>query len=190
MMKLNKRAFTIIELMIAMGVFSAILGACAALYVQLSQQYYKGVNIIKSQEASRNIVNEITAKLQVSDYKDKSPSATERAFCAGSTAYYAHIGTVGLDTVVKAENPGLCGGSTPYVYGAGANRQVLVDASTSIHQFNVTANSIDVITAYGPLDTLENTGTSNVTCRNGVDSKFCGVSWLSGTITRRTGGSL
>lgn len=189
MMKLNKRAFTIVELMIAMGVFSAILGACAALYVQLSQQYYKGVNIIKSQEAARNIVNEITAKLQNSDYKGKS-SGSVNAFCAGSTVYYARIGAVGNDTVGKYEDAGFCSGPTMFSGVTPPDRQVLVDSSTSIHEFNVTANSISVITAYGPLDTLENPGTVDVACRNGVDSKFCGISWLNGTITRRTGGSL
>ena len=191
--KESSKGFTIIELLLAMGIFSAILGACAALYVQISQQYFKGVNIIKSQEAARTIVNEITAKLQVSKFVDKSPppgSPLVRAYCAGSTVYYARIGTVGLDTVVKAENPGLCNGTTAYSYGAGTNPQVLVDSSTSIHDFVVTATSISIITAYGPLDTLDNPGTLDIACKNGVDSKFCGVSWLNGTITRRTGGGL
>lgn len=63
---MRQKGFTIIELMVATLVFSFIMVICLTGMVQVSRAYYKGVTNTKTQEAARNIIEEIAQNIQLS----------------------------------------------------------------------------------------------------------------------------
>lgn len=65
-MKKNTSGFTIIELMIATTIFSVVLILCVTALMQIGRMYYKGVTTSRTQEAARNILDEITQGIQFS----------------------------------------------------------------------------------------------------------------------------
>lgn len=62
----KNRGFTIIELMIATVVFSIVLLICIQGMVQISRAYYKGISHTRTQEAARNIMDEVTNAIRLS----------------------------------------------------------------------------------------------------------------------------
>lgn len=98
---MNKKGFTIIELMVATMVFSIILVIALTAIVQVSRAYYKGVTRSRTQETARNLMNEISQSIQLSgsDISISNPSnpgpniaINSRAtgvgvFCAGNKQY-------------------------------------------------------------------------------------------------------
>lgn len=71
MKKLNKinSGFTLIELMVATLVFSVILLLATAGILQIGKTYYKGVAQARTQEAARNIIDDISRGIQFSGEK-------------------------------------------------------------------------------------------------------------------------
>jgi prepilin-type N-terminal cleavage/methylation domain-containing protein len=63
---MKRRGFTIIELMVATMVFSLVLLLCLTALMSISRSYYKGVTLTKVQNATRQIVNEISQGIQLS----------------------------------------------------------------------------------------------------------------------------
>ncbi len=109
-LKPNKEqlGFTIIELLIATTVFSVLLVGVLASFVKISDLFYKGVSMSKTQEDARNIVQSITDDIQFTSsnvdnmradhsqfvYNGSSPSgyAQQGAFCVGNHKYSFQIG--------------------------------------------------------------------------------------------------
>lgn len=58
--------FTIVELMIATVIFSLVMVICLTGMVQVSRAYYKGITHSRTQEAARNLMDEITQTIQLS----------------------------------------------------------------------------------------------------------------------------
>lgn len=65
MIKRTAHGFTIIELMFSTVVFSLILLLCLASLVQIGKLYYKGVTTAQTQEATRNVMDELTQSVQL-----------------------------------------------------------------------------------------------------------------------------
>lgn len=65
-MRIIKRqdGFTVIELLVAMAVFSTVLIVVTVALMQIGNMYYKGVNSIKTQETARDIVSTVSEQLQ------------------------------------------------------------------------------------------------------------------------------
>jgi prepilin-type N-terminal cleavage/methylation domain-containing protein len=92
--KLNKKGFTLLELMIATVVFSTILLATTTVLIQLGRMYYKGVIISRTQEVTRNVADEISQQLQFGSsgvvHNDEGTmygTLQVKAFCIGSQRY-------------------------------------------------------------------------------------------------------
>lgn len=64
--KKSQKGFTIIELMLASAVFSVTLLIALNGFLQIGRLFYKGVSNTQTQNASRQILNEVTKSLQVS----------------------------------------------------------------------------------------------------------------------------
>jgi prepilin-type N-terminal cleavage/methylation domain-containing protein len=65
-MKINKRGFTIIELMISTTILGVLLLITSAAVIGLTRQFYKGINQAKTQEVARSIAEEIASNIQYS----------------------------------------------------------------------------------------------------------------------------
>ena len=97
----KQKGFTIIELMIATVVFSLVLLLCITGIVQISRAYYKGVTQSTTQEAARNVLEEIVQTIQLSGKDITTAAATDSgpfvaagnvsdgtgAFCIGNKKY-------------------------------------------------------------------------------------------------------
>lgn len=66
MINRDKNGFTLVELMIAVTVFSVLLILSAASLTQISRLYYKAVIVTKTQNVNRNIMNDIAQAFQFS----------------------------------------------------------------------------------------------------------------------------
>lgn len=95
------QGFTIVELMISTVIFSLIMVICLTGLVQISRAYYKGITLSRTQEAGRNIMDEISQTIQLSGSAVSSlppllvgPNIPEGnlknatgVFCAGNKKY-------------------------------------------------------------------------------------------------------
>lgn len=81
----DRRGFTLVELMIALSVMSVILVISTIVLVQIDGIYDKGVTVSNLQDATRNIVSDVSSAIQFSGYAQSveecipsnSPLATE-----------------------------------------------------------------------------------------------------------------
>lgn len=103
MQGINKqKGFTIIELLIATTIFSFVLLIATTGIIRIGNLYYKGITVAKTQDAIRNISDELTRSVQFAGgFKTNATmgTASER-FCLGDTRY-----TVYLDKTYKSETP-------------------------------------------------------------------------------------
>lgn len=129
--KLNQKAFTIVELMIAAAVLSTILVVISATMIGIGTLYYKGINQSQVQDNVRSISDEIAQQLELTD-QFKGPSTltvgttTIKAYCMNATRYSYVVGqqlgsiphvlwrdtdTIGSCTPDDLTNAGLSGGT-------------------------------------------------------------------------------
>lgn len=101
-----KSGFTVVELMISTVVFGTILLLCAVGFIQVGKLFYKGVSIMRSQEAARNLAEELIQEMQftnndviLSGDLDSDPAKDMRALCIGVRRYYIHF-----DVQAKADS--------------------------------------------------------------------------------------
>jgi prepilin-type N-terminal cleavage/methylation domain-containing protein len=85
MKKQQQGGFTIIELMIATLVFSIIMVICLSAFLRVGQLYYKGIYLSKTQEAARNISDEVVSQLRLNG---GSPTLNPGTPINGHTVYF------------------------------------------------------------------------------------------------------
>lgn len=108
-MKINNKqsGFTILELMIATSVFSVILLVGSMMLLQIGKMYYRGVNSARAQEVSRNVVEDISRKIQFTPATISSDTANfggvdVTSYCVGTTRYSF---VTNLMVVAEGANP-------------------------------------------------------------------------------------
>ena len=80
--------FTIVELMIALSVLSALLVMSTVIMMQLGRLYTKGVNEADTQNTSRNIMNDLSSQLQLSGNTPiLDPGNSNGVICLGTQRY-------------------------------------------------------------------------------------------------------
>ena len=84
-----QKGFTIVELLIATSVFSILLVILLTSLLRISQMFYKGVNMSRTQETARNVLQYITDDLQF--YK-QPPVIGSNYFCIGNHRYAYQLG--------------------------------------------------------------------------------------------------
>lgn len=92
--KLQPDGFTIIELMIATAVLATMLLLVTVVMINIGSLYYKGINQARVQDDTRNITDQVTQQLQLSD---QTPAAAPgphntQAYCIGGARYTYVIG--------------------------------------------------------------------------------------------------
>lgn len=97
--KLTKNhGFTLVELMIAISVFSVVIIIGFYAFIQINNYYTKGVNIVRTQDAARNLVADIATQLQLTSgtYTNQLTDGSELSqgveiACVGNKAYVYQI---------------------------------------------------------------------------------------------------
>lgn len=95
-MKVNKKGFTIIELLIAMAAFTAMALIASLTILQIGKMYYKGVTSIEVQNITRSTTSAIVEQLQFSKgvvqtggavFGSYTPPETFQSVCVGENRY-------------------------------------------------------------------------------------------------------
>lgn len=111
--KNKSQGFTIVELLIASGVFSTMIIVAGFTIIQIGKLYYKGVTVTKTQTVARTVLDDITRPIQLSNASvSDGPMINTGAFgarpvrslCVGSTRYTYVLGVQsGIDTPFNGE---------------------------------------------------------------------------------------
>lgn len=97
----QNKGFTIVELLIATGVFSVMIIVIATMIVQISRMYYKGIVLNNTQTAARSILDEISDPIQLENstiglkqvpadpvpFEFNQSGVGHKALCVGLTRY-------------------------------------------------------------------------------------------------------
>ncbi|HET7320073.1 MAG TPA: prepilin-type N-terminal cleavage/methylation domain-containing protein [Candidatus Saccharimonadales bacterium] len=88
-----QKGFTIVELMIALTIVSVMLLIATTVFVHLGNDYTKGINLTRTQNAARNIIDQVSQELQFSGGTLQTGSnGGSNAICIGNTRYSYVIG--------------------------------------------------------------------------------------------------
>lgn len=205
--KNNQQGFTIIEMMIAMVVFSTILVMVSAMMIGISRLYYKGINQASVQEATRNIAEQVSQSIQLTDHnpiygtKTFGPINAE-AYCMNNVRYsFVKNMQMGSDADDSrhvlwrdTNNPG---GSVCVPLNVNSNltdgTELALEGSR-LTEFSISdvedsdfANRINVGLAYGDSDLLKFSG-ENTRCLGDTGGQFCATSKQNMLVTRRLTG--
>lgn len=201
MKRVDQKGFTIIELLIATVVFSVILLVITAAIVQFGRVYYKGTLQVRTQETTRNIVQDVAQSIQFGSglpTTGTSPTDTTLQFICISDRRYtfklnAQLGpsagqsrhVVVTDDVIGGCNSVYANMATPAL-PAGA-RELMGDrmqlVELSVQNVGTGLWRITARTAYGSDSDLS---ADKRSCQlNLVGGQFCAVSELSTIVKQR-----
>lgn len=201
--KNRNSGFTIVELMIATTVFSIILMIAVFGIINIGKAYYKNITSSRTQETTRQIVDDITATLQLTGeavHFEPAPGPGDTGkLCIGDSRY-----TFVKDQQVSKDNPSAIGlwkdTETTCNGNPTPNGTQLLAESMRLLDLNVDCENgndcfVKVRVAYGDNDLLDyyDTGGNNIIgdvengfCRFGVSgNQFCAVSGLEVSVFRR-----
>jgi prepilin-type N-terminal cleavage/methylation domain-containing protein len=209
------RGFTIIELLIAMSVFSVVLMMVTVAIMQISKVYYKGVTETNTQSTARGIMDTITQAIQ---FNGGTVTATPGApgnpapggsydFCVNNQEFSYRPGYQLIDNspgthqtnhslVVRTVSG--CSSPTGQNLSAGGvtGRELMAPnmrlSSMVVQNLGNNLYKVQVRVVYGD-DTLliSPSGNSNAAaapdaaCRGGAGQQFCSVSDLSAIVISR-----
>lgn len=85
----TESGFTVVELLIATSVFSTVLLLGLTGFVQVGRSYYKGITITQTQQAAKQIMNEVSNNIRLSSSVSplNTASAGRNYYCIGSHRY-------------------------------------------------------------------------------------------------------
>ena len=190
--------FTLVELMIAMTVFSLVLVAASAGLIQVGRTYYKGVITSRTQDTSRSIIDEISRSVQFSGESPdlvRDGSGNLAAMCLGNTRYSirtdVQVGDTNPHGLYKDDAGATCASAdltTPQTGGV-----ELLGSNMRFSEFDVEALGdqqyrIVVWVVYGDDDLLEvdpNNADRTICRGSAVGGQFCALGELSTVVTRR-----
>ena len=146
----NQQGFTIAELLIATAVFSVLLVGILSALIKVSDLFYKGVSMSKTQEDARNIVQSISDDIQFSarahnNFNADSHNNPVGVFCIGNHRYRYQIGTqVDNGPTYGLARDSVGGGACSPVGTMPLNTattRYMLDASMQLNALSVTCNS-------------------------------------------------
>lgn len=203
----EQKGFTIVELMVALSVLSILLVMSTVILIQIGRLYTKGVNQAATQNAARDIINDLSSQLQVSG--NAPDSSTPGVICIGNLRYTFNLnhklvtppasGTYVIhvlwrDTLadnsscVAVNLTAVTPSDTHTLPGSGVE---MIPLNARLTDFLITSNqnntyAIKVTVAYGDDDLVNYDSVHDTTtCSNGIGTEFCAVSSLNITVARR-----
>ncbi len=202
----NNKGFTLVELMIAITVFSVLLLLAGASMTQISRLYYKGVIVSKTQNVSRSIIDDISRTVQfssVSAVAGDNLAPTYKSACIGNTRY-----TYVINKQIKTENDHALWKDKVSSSGAcppldlsdntvleSSNGTELLEPGMRLKEFSISTTSgtdivdITVSVIYGDDDLVkfnDSAKTQPISCKGDVTgSQWCALSSLSTQVFSR-----
>ncbi|HVS79134.1 MAG TPA: prepilin-type N-terminal cleavage/methylation domain-containing protein [Candidatus Saccharimonadales bacterium] len=210
----NRRpqGFTIIELLVATLVFSVVLVVILSSFVQISRLFYKGVNMTKTQEDARTIVQDISSDIA---FAQTSPTfvgvgnnnrPATGYFCIGLHRYDYQLGyQLGSSSgsnnyAIKRENVSFSSGCN--ATATGTNPEELLDDGMQLNNMSINCDggrcliNVHVIFYGGTPNELFSTNNSNFTtspwnapdaqCTGSItSSQYCAVADYTSTVLQR-----
>lgn len=202
---MNKKGFTVIELLIATVVFGLVLLIVTIAVIQFNRVYYRGVTETTTQEVTRSIVDTIAQSIQFNGGAVTETPArvagSVATFCVGNKQYTYRVGlqltegTLNADRTYHAlvvRDLAGCTSSSP-----GAPMSTLVTsgqellspnmrlAKMVIHYEGSNLYKISVRVVYGDVDLLNNPTADTAACKTTKGSQFCAVSDITTVVTKR-----
>ena len=198
----KQSGFTIIELLIATTVLSVILLMVAGVLTGIGGLYYKGLNLSRTQQNSRAIIDDLSQQLQ---YTDQQPTLGSDSTTFGFTVNYICIGTIRYVYVINKqigdgagqiahvlvrETGKNCSDALPdlRIAALGANQTEMIAANSRLYRLDlnptVTPYSLEVGTAYGEDDLLIADGSRCKGDQSGGD-QYCATSHLTARALKR-----
>ena len=194
---IDRRGFTIIELLIAMATFSFILLLTTIVLINIGGLYSKGVNQTKIDDATRYIADEISNKLRYSSVSslqeapDSDRLPETGAYCVGGYKYsYSSRSDPSPNFLRKIPLP--TGTACKYEDSDQSSGISLLPANTKLTYFNVelatsgSTNYFKIKTSllYGNFNNA-NLSDYSTTCKTGSEYTYCAVSRLETVVTAR-----
>lgn len=210
--KSTSDGFTLLELMIASGVFAIILLICTTALLQIGKIYYRGITVAKTQESARSIMDTVSRQLQFNGGKltaNIDPAGGVSAYCIDNTKYSFKLNTQVMDVVaepsyqgkhalVVEDNSTDCSAPTPLgidgaAFTLAGNQRELLDQHMRLTEFSInpigtsSMYEIKVRVVYGVNDDLEIDPLGNVLrCKSiTFGSQFCAMAGLTTKIEQR-----
>jgi len=210
----NQQGFTILELLISTAVFSVVLLLCSTAIIQVGRMYYKGVIANRTQNASRNVVEDVSQAVQLGSAAGSSffdtgtqnyGGVTIRSYCLGEILYsYAPAGTA-LGTgagrirhVLWKDKPGINAVCTPLnltqANPGGVSGQEMLGDAMRVVQFLVNDETINLYSirltvAYGgDNDVFKLMGgipDYNICASSSAGGQYCSVSIINTSAAKR-----
>lgn len=143
----NQKGFTIIELLIATAVFSLVLVIFLSSFIKIGDLFYKGVNMSNTQEAARNVLDNISNDIKFSkgDKRYVPPGGTGVGyFCVGLHRYKFMLGKQVGDpaTPFGLLREDINGGSgCPNLTVAGSNPTELLNNRMQLNRMNLNCST-------------------------------------------------
>lgn len=201
--------FTIVELLIAMLVFSMVLILITVGVLSFTKSYYRGINQSNTQNTARTVLENIAQAVQFSGEDvttDLGTNNGSQGFCLGNQRYSYLLGKQVWDD--GAPNPALnqsrhalvldqngsCSGASPQdVASLPANTPgELLQPRMRLSKLSVvqlgTSNlyQVTIRIVYGDDDLLNNPTGANASCKVGISgSQYCAQAELTTTVKKR-----
>lgn len=195
--------FTIVELLVALAVFSVVLVVITAAILQISRVYYKGVTETNVQATARSIIDTVSQAIQfsggnVTDTVAVTPG-TSYDFCINNQEYSYRPGYKLVDSApgMNETNHSLvvrtvssCSSPTGQnLSGAVTGRELLAPnmrlSKMVVKNIGPNLYQVQVRVVYGSDDLLNSPTASNASCRGVSGRQFCAVSDLSTVVISR-----
>lgn len=195
---MNRRGFTIIELMIATLVFSTILILLSVGLIQIARVYYKGLTTSRTQQTARGIMDDITRNIQ---FDGGNVIVGANYFCVNNNRYTYQLNAELVDGtpdtlkhqanhVLIRDTDGSCSGPANF---ASLNPGATELLATNMRLANLTVTRVGASNLYtivirvvaGDDDLLDLTSPTTAFCKGGSGSQFCAVSELQSTVDKR-----
>lgn len=188
--------FTLVELLLAMALFSFMLSILSLGFLQIGRIYQSGVASRSTQQTSRAIMEDISREVRgASTILVPVDSSTDNELCLQTNSQIVRYQRTTDDSLVKAVYSGDCSGNIP----AGATKTVLVDPTSANNrglraQRFVTKPIKDAANANASVEINLIVSTSqendllnaNGSCKEGVTgSQFCSSTSLTNTVSIR-----
>lgn len=197
-MKSSKQSgFTIVELMIATTVFSMVMLVCAAAIIYIGKMYYKGSLISRTQETSRDIIEDVAQTVQFGPRGAEQPQQAPehngyRAYCIGNVRYTYSTGVSqsSATPVLWRDRVAGSGGACEVAEFNEPSGVEMLGENMRLPVFTVTvlngAWNIDLLVAYGQDLTLFNGNDPANGCVSvELGGQFCAVSRNNTTVVKR-----
>lgn len=205
----SSRGFTVIELLVATGVFAVVLIVVTSGILQVSRLYYKGVNQANTQNVVRSITDTISQSIQfgggdvVPTTGGAATPTAPKVFCVGNTRFTYDLGWQVVDNSPNAskhqayhglvqDNFAGCSSTTTQALNTSSvlGRELLAPnmrlSKLNIVDLGANLYRIEVRVIYGDDDLLNAPNDPTTSCIGGrAGTQFCTISELNTVVTKR-----